>query len=147
MEENEHYIDYPLFIADHPRKYQDETITLREEGFYYNEVLHCLGNEDAALNENCNDGKSTGVFNIWYKNKDDGKITYEKILSYKDILKSGLGPGGLKHFIEYFYRYFNMFKGEVIQIIYNHPDITWSYKDGKYFKADLSDDNKFYKWV
>lgn len=148
MEENEHHIDYPLFIADHPRKYQSEDITLREESFYYNEVLHCLGNEDddATLDENCDDAKkSIGEFDIWYK--VDGKIIFEKISSYKDIVKSGIGPGGLKHLIEYFYRYFNMFKGEVIQIIYVHPDITWSYKNGKYFKADLSDKNKYYKWV
>lgn len=143
-------INLPFFIKDHPRKCHNVK-ELNEEYNFYREVIKDITDKEYFEELSNEDGSEVldhlGEFCIWYKVND--KIKLEKILTYRDVTLSGIGPGGLKCMMEYLIKYFNMFRGKVIQFIYFQENaILWSYKDGIYSKFDISTDcNKYYSWV
>lgn len=146
---NENEICLPIFIKDHPKVCH--SIKEREEEYkFFCEVIRDITDNEYFEELSNEDGSETldhlGEFCIWYKTEKGVKL--EKIITYKDVTKSGIGTGGLKHMIEYLVRYYNMFKGKVIQLIYTQENsIMWSYKDNEYSKFDISTGNNYYSWV
>ena len=128
-------IHLPYDIADHPIRARNMK-ELNEEILFYYDVIKDITDKEHFVASSNSDGtecrdRAGGIY-IWYRNNYLKRIELVEITTYKDITMSSLGPGDLVHMLKYLKRYYNMYKGEVIEILFVQDNsIAWTLKETK----------------
>lgn len=128
-------IHLPYDIADHPIRARNMK-ELNEEILFYYDVIKDITDKEHFVASSNSDGTEcrdrVGGIYVWYRNNYLKRIELVEITTYKDITMSSLGPGDLVHMLKYLKRYYNMYKGEVIEILFVQDNsFVWTLKESK----------------
>ena len=128
-------IHLPYDIKDHPIR-ATNIEELNEETQYYHDVIKDItDNEDFVVlsnSEGTECRERVGGIYIWYRNNHLKQIELAELTTYKDITMSSLGPGDLGRMLKYLKRYYNMYRGEVIEILFVQDNsFAWTLKETK----------------
>ena len=125
----------PYDIEDHPIRARNMKELNEEILFYYDVIKDITDKEHFVASSNsegteCRD-RVGGIY-IWYRNNYLKRIELVEITTYKDVTMSSLGPGDLGRMLKYLKRYYNMYKGEVIEILFVQDNsFAWTLKETK----------------
>ena len=128
-------IHLPYDIANHPIKARNIKELNEEILFYYDVIKDITDNKQFVASSNseeteCRD-RVGGIY-VWYRNSHLKRIELVELTTYKDITMSSLGPSDLIHMLKYLKRYYSMYKGEVIEILFVQDDsFVWTLKESK----------------
>ena len=128
-------IHLPYDIEDHPVRARNMKELNEEILFYYDVIKDITDKEHFVASSNsegteCRD-RVGGIY-IWYRNNHLKRIELVEITTYKDITMSSLGPGDLGRMLKYLKRYYNMYRGEVIEILFVQDNsFAWTLKETK----------------
>lgn len=128
-------IHLPYDIADHPIRARNMK-ELNEEILFYYDVIKDITDKEHFVASSNSDGTEcrdrVGGIYVWYRNNYLKRIELVEITTYKDITMSSLGPGDLERMLKYLKRYYNMYKGEVIEILFVQDNsFVWTLKESK----------------
>lgn len=128
-------IHLPYDIEDHPVRARNMK-ELNEEILFYYDVIKDITDKEHFVASSNSDGtecrdRAGGIY-IWYRNNHLKRIELVEITTYKDVTMSSFGPGDLGRMLKYFKRYYNMYKGEVIEILFVQDNsFAWTLKETK----------------
>ena len=128
-------IHLPYDIANHPIKARNIKELNEEILFYYDVIKDITDKEHFVASSNsegteCRD-RVGGIY-VWYRNNHLKRIELVELTTYKDVTMSSLGPSDLIHMLQYLKRYYSMYKGEVIEILFVQDNsFIWTLKESK----------------
>lgn len=130
---DEYAINLPFGITEHPKKAHNIKELNEENKFYYDVIRDITSDEYFVVLSNA-DGTETrdraGAIYIWYKNNHLNKIECAELTTYKNISSSGKGPGDLERMLKYLKRYYDMYRGKVIEILFvEDENFVWTLKE------------------
>lgn len=128
-------IHLPYDIADHPIRARNMK-ELNEEILFYHDVIKDITDKEHFVTSSNSEGTEcidrVGGIYIWYRNNYLKRIELVEITTYKDVTMSSFGPGDLGRMLKYLKRYYNMYKGEVIEILFVQDNsFAWTLKETK----------------
>ena len=128
-------IHLPYDIEDHPVRARNMK-ELNEEILFYCDVIKDITDKEHFVELSNSEGTEcrdhVGGIYIWYRNNYLKRIELVEITTYKDVTMSSLGPGDLGRMLKYLKRYYNMYKGEVIEILFVQDNsFAWTLKETK----------------
>ena len=128
-------IHLPYDIEDHPVRARNMK-ELNEEILFYYDVIKDITDKEHFVASSNSDGtecrdRAGGIY-VWYRNNHLKRIELVEITTYKDVTMSSFGPGDLGRMLKYLKRYYNMYKGEVIEILFVQDNsFAWTLKETK----------------